>query len=206
MKEEEIHAELASIRNLMERSSKFISLSGLSGVMAGIYALTGSYIGYSIVRGKYGVTPMTGTYADDPGTYHRLIIIALSILFLSIATCIMLSIRQARKTGETYWNPVSRRMLISMSLPLATGGAFILILLLRGQPDLIAASCLIFYGLSLIAASEYTYTDIRWLGICEVLLGLFAALFPSAGFICWLTGFGILHIIYGTVMHFKYDR
>jgi hypothetical protein len=30
---------LHEIRNLMERSSRFISLSGLSGVFAGIYAL-----------------------------------------------------------------------------------------------------------------------------------------------------------------------
>ena len=40
-KEEQLQ-NLAEIRSLMERSSRFISLSGLSGVGAGVCALVGS--------------------------------------------------------------------------------------------------------------------------------------------------------------------
>ena len=206
MEEKDIHSELASIRSLMERSSKFLSLSGLSGVMAGIYALIGAFIGYRIVNQKYNSLSINDTYTDNSLIYHQLILIAALVLLLSVLSGILLSIRQAKKKGENYWNPVSRRLISSMLIPLFTGGLFIIILFLRQEYDLIAAACLIFYGLSLISASQYTFSDVKWLGICQIILGLLAALIPASGLLFWVIGFGLLHIIYGTVMHFKYNR
>ena len=206
MKEKDIHSELASIRSLMERSSKFLSLSGLSGVMAGIYALIGAFIGYRIVNEKYNSLSISDSYTDNSLIYHQLILIAALVLLLSVLSGILLSIRQAKKKGENYWNPVSRRLISSMLIPLFTGGLFIIILFLRLEYDLIASACLIFYGLSLISASQYTFSDVKWLGICQIILGLLAALIPASGLLFWVIGFGLLHIIYGTVMHFKYNR
>lgn len=206
MKEKDIHSELASIRTLMERSSKFLSLSGLSGVLAGIYALIGAFIGYRIVNEKYNSLSISDSYTDNSLIYHQLILIATLVLLLSVLSGILLSIRQAKKRGENYWNPVSRRLISSMLIPLFTGGLFIIILFLRLEYDLIASTCLIFYGLSLISASQYTFSDVKWLGFCQIILGLLAALIPASGLLFWVIGFGILHIIYGTVMHFKYNR
>ena len=206
MEEKDIHSELASIRSLMERSSKFLSLSGLSGVMAGIYALIGVFIGYKIVNEKYGSLVISDSYTDNSLVYHQLILIAGLILVLSILSGLLLSIRQAKKKGENYWNPVSRRLISSMAIPLFSGGLFIIILFLRLEYDLIASACLIFYGLSLISASQYTFSDVKWLGFCQIILGLLAALIPASGLLFWVIGFGLLHIIYGTVMHFKYNR
>ncbi|MDP2414068.1 hypothetical protein [Daejeonella sp.] len=206
MEEKDIHSELTSIRSLMERSSKFLSLSGLSGVMAGIYALIGAFIGYRIVNERYGSLVISDSYTDDSMVYHQLILIAGLILLLSILSGLLLSIRQAKKKGENYWNPVSRRLISSMVIPLFTGGLFIIILFLRLEYDLIASACLIFYGLSLISASQYTFSDVKWLGFCQIILGLLAALIPASGLLFWVIGFGLLHIIYGTVMHFKYNR
>lgn len=206
MEEKDIHSELASIRSLMERSSKFLSLSGLSGVMAGIYALIGAFIGYRIVNEKYNSLSISDSYTDNTLIYHQLILIAALVLLLSVLSGILLSIRQAKKRGENYWNPVSRRLISSMLIPLFTGGLFIIILFLRQEYDLIASACLIFYGLSLISASQYTFSDVKWLGICQIILGLLAALIPTSGLLFWVIGFGLLHIIYGTVMHFKYNR
>lgn len=206
MEEKDIHSELASIRSLMERSSKFLSLSGLSGVMAGIYALIGAFIGYKIVNEKYGSLVISDSYTDNSLVYHQLFLIAGLILVLSILSGLLLSIRQAKKKGENYWNPVSRRLISSMAIPLFSGGLFIIILFLRLEYDLIASACLIFYGLSLISASQYTFSDVKWLGFCQIILGLLAALIPASGLLFWVIGFGLLHIIYGTVMHFKYNR
>ena len=206
MEEKDIHSELASIRSLMERSSKFLSLSGLSGVMAGIYALIGAFIGYRIINEKYNSLSISDSYTDNSLIYHQLILIAALVLLLSVLSGILLSIRQAKKKGENYWNPVSRRLISSMLIPLFTGGLFIIILFLRLEYDLIASACLIFYGLSLISASQYTFSDVKWLGICQIILGLLAALIPASGLLFWVIGFGLLHIIYGTVMHFKYNR
>jgi hypothetical protein len=205
MKESEIYAELNSIRHLMERSSKFISLSGLSGVMAGIYALVGALAAYHLLYGNFENLGKTEIY-PEPQVVTRLFIIAVLVLLLSVLTGILLTIREARKKHEQFWNPVSKRLLLHLSIPLITGGVLILIMLFKGYFSFIASSCLIFYGLALIAASVYTYTDIRWLGLCQIALGLTAALFPAYGIVFWVVGFSFLHILYGLLMHFKYNR
>ncbi|WP_410221701.1 hypothetical protein [Pedobacter sp.] len=206
MQEKDIYAELSSIRNLMERSSKFISLSGLSGIMAGIYALIGAFISYKIVYATHSGLEYRSYYVNDPLIFFQLFMVALVVLILSLTTGIWLTIRQARKKGESAWNPVSKRLLTSLSIPLFTGGFFILILLYRGDYGTIAPACLLFYGLALISGSNYTFSDVKWLGFCEIALGLLSALFPGYGLIFWTIGFGVLHIIYGSVMHFKYNK
>lgn len=206
MEEKEIYTELNSIRNLMERSAKFISLSGLSGIMAGIYALIGAGLGYYIVYGSSSGLQYRDYYVNEQEIIWKLFFIALLVLLLSLTTGIWLTLRKASKKNQNVWNPASKNLLVSMAIPLFTGGIFILILLFRGYYGILAPASLIFYGLSLVAASHYTYTDVKWLGILEILLGLFAALLPGYGIVFWTIGFGVLHIVYGSIMHFKYDR
>ncbi|AMP97661.1 membrane protein [Pedobacter cryoconitis] len=206
MQEKDIYSELSSIRNLMERSSKFISLSGLSGIMAGIYSLIGAFIAYKIVYNAQGILQYRNSYISESQILWQLTSIAAGVLVLSLVTGIWLTIRQARKKGEKFWNPVSKRLLVNMTIPLLTGGLFILILLIRGEYAIISSACLIFYGLALIAASHYTLSDVKWLGFSEIILGLVAALIPGYGIVFWTIGFGILHILYGSIMHFKYNQ
>lgn len=206
MKENDIYSELSSIRNLMERSTKFISLSGLSGVLAGIYALIGAFIGYKLVYMESSILLYRDFYVTDPMLWWPLFLIASVVLVLSLATGIVLTIRQARKTGENFWNPISRRLVTSMAIPLVTGGLFILIMIFRGNYGVISSACLVFYGLALVNGSQFTFSDVKWLGICEILLGLLAALLPGYGIVFWTIGFGILHILYGSIMHFKYNQ
>ncbi|MCX2479463.1 hypothetical protein OQY15_10210 [Pedobacter sp. MC2016-15] len=206
MQEKDIYNELSSIRNLMERSTKFISLSGLSGVLAGIYALIGAFIGYKLVDSDFGELDYKDQYVTEPRVLLELFLIAVTVLLLSLLTCIFLTIRQARKRGENFWNPVSQRLVVNMSIPLFTGGLFMLILLFQGSYGIIAPASLIFYGLSLIAGSQFTFSDVKWLGYCQIIIGLAAMLFPAYSILFWMMGFGLLHIIYGSVMHFKYKQ
>lgn len=217
VKEKEIQNELASIRNLMERSSKFISLSGLSGILAGIYALIGAALAYNII---YNHTPVVRRgYADDGGqasglffgsSYSmlelKLAAIAFVVLVLSITTGIVFSLRKAKRKGQAIWGKTSRAMLFYMATPLFTGGFLILIFIYRGHYSIVAPASLIFYGLSLVGASNFTYNDIRFLGLCDIILGLVTACLPGYGLLFWAIGFGVLHIVYGSVMYFKYDR
>ena len=206
MKDEELYSELTSIRNLMERSAKFISLSGLSGVLAGIYALVGAWLGYRIVYGQ-GLSLSYRQYdVSEETVIIQLFFIALAVLLLSLTTGVILTLRKAARNKLNVWNPSSKKLLINMAIPLITGGLFILILIFRGYYGVIAPTSLIFYGLALVAASHYTFTDIKWLGIMEILLGLTAALYSGYGIVFWSIGFGLLHIVYGSIMHFKYDR
>lgn len=205
MQEKDIYSELSSIRNLMERSSKFISLSGLSGIMAGIYALIGAFMSYKIVYSEQGFLQYRDLYLNGLQLLLKLAGIGAAVLVLSLITGIVLTIRQARKKGEKFWNPVSKRLLVNMAIPLTTGGIFILIMLIRGEYAIICSACLIFYGLALIAGSHYTVSAVKWLGFSELVLGLMAALIPGYGIVFWTIGFGILHILYGSIMHFKYN-
>lgn len=206
MEEKDIRNELASIRNIMERSSKFISLSGLSGILAGIYALIGSAIAYLLV---YQGTSRVYTSADVPAhreTLYYLAATAVIILVISLITCFVLSKRQAKRKGQAIWGKISQSLMFHMAIPLITGGILILIFISRGYYGIVSPCCLIFYGLSLISASNFTFSDVKYLGILEIILGLIAACLPGYGLLFWAIGFGVLHIIYGSMMYLKYDK
>lgn len=190
----------------MERSSKFMSLSGLSGVLAGLYALVGAFLAYRVVYKEGGEFALTNYDDINAQVWSQLTLIALIVLILSLATMTILTVRQSRKTGQPFWNPGSKRLLSNLALPLITGGILIIILLYRGEYSMVAPACLLFYGLSLVSGSHYTFSDVKWLGICEITLGLLCALMPGYGLLFWAIGFGVLHILYGSIMHFKYKQ
>jgi predicted lysophospholipase L1 biosynthesis ABC-type transport system permease subunit len=203
---QEYEQDIASIRSMMERSFKFISLSGLSGVLAGVYALGGSVAAYVVAR--YPVLPWEyRTYSIQPlNTVLQLLSIAAVVLVLSIGTGLWLSNKKAKKHGLTLWTSASKRMVVNMLIPLVSGGLFILIMLYNGHYGLAAPACLIFYGLALIQGSSNMVDEVRYLGYSEIVLGLIASVYQGYGLLFWAIGFGVLHIVYGTIMHNKYDK
>ena len=202
----EYEKDLASIRDMMERSAKFISLSGLSGVLAGVYALTGAIAAYFIIQ--YPLSPFQYRIESvaNSAILFKLILIAASVLLASISTGVLLSNKKAKKNGLKLWTVTSRNLLLNLSIPLGAGGIFILIMLYTGHFGLAAPASLIFYGLALIQGSSTMFDEIRYLGFSEIALGLISALYPGYGLIFWTVGFGLLHIIYGAIMYNKYDK
>jgi hypothetical protein len=213
VEENQVHQDLASIRNLMERSSKFLSLSGLSGILAGIYALLGAAIAYRIIyiNPINADQPVRGVFYDGTiggyvVTIVELFFIAVVVLLSSVATGFILSLRKARQTGQQFWGPSSKALVFNMLVPLLTGGVLMFLFALRGYFGIVAPASLIFYGLALVGAGNYTFKGVQYLGINEIILGLVAALYPGYGLLFWAVGFGVLHIIYGSIMYLKYDR
>jgi hypothetical protein len=202
----EYEKDIASIRTMMERSAKFISLSGLSGVLAGAYALLGAVAAYLMAH--YPISPVHfRIYSiQDPGTLGKLLVIATLVLLASVSTGLWLSQRKAKKHGVELWSAASKRMVLNLAVPLVSGGIFILIMLYSGHFGLAAPACLIFYGIALIHGSANTFDEVRYLGYCEIFLGLVSAVLPGYGLIFWALGFGVLHIIYGAIMYNKYDK
>jgi predicted lysophospholipase L1 biosynthesis ABC-type transport system permease subunit len=202
---QEYEQDIASIRSMMERSAKFISLSGLSGVLAGVYALAGAAAAFIFVRYPlYGWESSAGIGLQR-GVMLDLLGIAAVVLVASISTGLWLSSRKARKHGTRLWTPASKTLCVNLAIPLVSGGVFILIMIYSGYFALAAPACLLFYGLALIQASANTFQEVRYLGFCEIALGLVSACMPGYGLIFWAVGFGVLHIIYGAIMHNKYD-
>ena len=201
--------EVKDIRRMMERSSRFISLSGLSGVAAGVFALIGAGIArYFIFEPYYSQYEERGLYSgkDFTSLKLQLLLLAAGVFAAAFLSAFYFTWRKSSEQGSSFWNPTSRRLFWNLVIPLVAGGLFILGLLQHEDWRFVAPSCLIFYGLALVNASKYTLTDIRYLGYCEIILGLINMQFIGYGLYFWAIGFGILHIIYGIAMWVKYER
>lgn len=206
MENEKYLQDLSDIKHMMNRSSRFISLSGLAGVFAGGYAIIGAIIGKVLLDRHNSAIDSLSPASMNAKILAQLFLIAIAVLLLAIATAIFLTTRKAKKTKEKTWDSTSKRLLINFFAPLTSGGIFCLILLQYNLIGLVAPSMLIFYGLAIIHASKYTFGDLRSLGYAKLILGLIATQFLSYGLYFWAVGFGLFHIVYGIWMYNKYDR
>jgi len=201
--------DIQDIKQMMSKSSQFLSLSGLSGILAGIYALIGAYIANTILPSynKLGGRLEQGALTlNEQEITIKLLLIAIAVIVLSIITGFVLSSSKAKKQGERLWNDSSKRLLINFGIPLNTGGIFALILLQKEYYGLIAPITLLFYGLGCVNASKHTFRDVRYLGLTLIVIGLFATYYTGYGLLFWALGFGVCHILYGSIMYFKYER
>jgi hypothetical protein len=201
--------DIKAIRKLMEESSRFLSLSGLSGIFAGLLAITGALIAYFLIL-KNGsiryddyVSSLSGQ--ETQSLRWKLIADAVFVLALSVIISFYFSLQKAKREGKNFWTPVSRRLMMNLLIPLVTGGVFTIVLLIQNQMQLIVPGLLIFYGLALVNAGKFTYGEVFYLGILEIITGLVSAFFTGWGIIFWIIGFGLLHIIYGVALYRKYE-
>ncbi len=202
--------DLKVIKKIMEESSRFLSLSGLSGISAGITALVGAAVAvFGFLNGNLIITEENFTTLSPSGIFSlkvKIISDALVVLVLAVGLSAWFSYRNSVRKGVRFWTPVSRRLLVNLLIPLIAGGIFVIILFLQFQWQLIIPAMLIFYGLALVSAGKFTYGEVFYLGIIEIITGVAASVWPSGGLIFWAFGFGLLHIIYGLVMFRKYER
>ncbi len=215
---------LNHIKTMMERSSRFISLSGWSGVAAGITALVGAWLAHPYIHGQ----KFNGSFIKDyyeniaPGKSDTVVVkfsdfvsaflntplfwVAIGTFFVALISSFLFTYFKSKKQGLTIWGPTTKRLMINVAIPMIAGGFFVLRLLELGVFGFIAPACLIFYGLALINASKYTFNEIRWLGLTQIVLGIISCWNIGYGLYFWALGFGVMHIFYGIYMWFKYER
>lgn len=202
--------DLKVIRQIMEDSNKFLSLSGLSGVLAGVFALLGAAYTYFFIMegGKHFYNEYMVSLTSKATVEIRLsiLIVALIVFISALLSAILLSHRKAKKEGVKFWSRTAKKLSLEMTLGIIIGGSFCIILIFHGALQFVASSTLIFYGLTLINIAKYTHRDVKILGYSEAILGLIAGIYLSYGILFWSIGFGIFHIIYGIVMYLKYER
>lgn len=198
--EQEYIQDITEMRSMMERSSRFMSLSGLAGVMAGIYALAGAFVAWYIL----GFQP--GAPVTTESNLQLLVLVGFIVLVLAIGTAFLLSWKKAGRRQEKFGNPVGKRLLINMGVPLVAGGLLVLIMIAKGMTGFIAPFTLLFYGLAQYSAGKYTYDEMKSLGLINLGLGLVGAYFTEYGLLLWALGFGVVHIVYGIYMHYRYER
>ncbi|GAB4015879.1 hypothetical protein EXU85_10205 [Spirosoma sp. KCTC 42546] len=198
---------LTEIRSLMERSSKFLSLSGLSGVSAGVIALAGAVVvSMRLQRGFFTSFRINSQEGNHHDVRQFLVLVAISVLVSALLAGTYFTVRKARRQGLSVWNQSSQRLLWAIVVPLATGGVFCLALLYYDLIWLAFPATLIFYGLALLNGSKYTLRDVESLAYCEIVLGLLSLFWPGYNLLTWALGFGVLHIVYGLAMYYKYER
>ncbi|MDX6182296.1 hypothetical protein SGQ44_08490 [Flavobacterium sp. Fl-77] len=196
--------DLSHIRSMMERSSRFISLSGLSGVFAGLSALIGGLYVYQLLESN-GLDYLHDEHRLYSGNLvSELFLIAFIVLVFAFAFGIFFTIRKSKKYNLPIWTTATKKMLFNLAIPLVVGGIFCLSLLYHQIYVLVAPATLIFYGLALINAEKYTFSDVKYLGFSELLLGCVSLFYLGYGLVFWILGFGVLHILYGLVMFKKY--
>ena len=202
---------LQEIRSIMERSARFLSLSGWSGIWAGLMALAGSVIAYSWLSeiSFFGEMPVDSTAADYEG-YHYIVkyfVLAIGIFIAAFIGGFYFTYRKNKRAGLKIWNSASQKMVINLAIPLIAGAIIVFAFAWRGDWIYVSPACLIFYGLALINGSKYTVSDIKYLGLTEVVLGCIGLFIsPGYGLYLWAFGFGVLHIFYGIIMWRKYDQ
>jgi hypothetical protein len=217
MDQREALDELNRIRALMDRSTRFLSLSGLSGVIAGVAALIGAFVargplaavtGAGDVRYQGGGSTVEGALDERAWWSHMAFLMADAavVLLVALAGALWFTWRRSERTGQSLWDASARRMAINLFLPLVAGGFFSLALVLNGSVAMVPAATLVFYGLALLNAGKYTLDEVRWLGVSEAALGVVAAFWPAAGLLFWALGFGVLHIFYGALMYLRHER
>ena len=197
---------LQDIKRIMERSSRFISLSGLSGIAAGICALIGAWFATKEFKTFHSTNDGIYSASDMHQLKMRILIIAGAVLAAALVTSFYFTWKKARHNKLPVWDITTKRLLINMLIPLFAGGLFILAMLQQNDWKFISPACLIFYGIALVNASRYTLSDVRYLGLFQILLGLINTQFIEYSLYFWAAGFGLLHIIYGFAMWWKYDR
>lgn len=213
MENKNYQEDLSHIRQMMEKSSRFISLNGLSGVFAGIYALIGASYVYWLLS-ELGIYNQNAENRIDD-LYQKsfvlqeivgeLFLVAMLVLVAAVLTAIVLTIRKSKKNKLKIWDKTTKRLLINFLLPLFVGGVFCIVLIFRQDFGYVPPATLIFYGLALYSGGNFTYSDIKYLGVCQIALGLVSLFFMGYGLFFWAFGFGVLHIVYGLIMYRKYQ-
>jgi len=209
-------AQLTEIRAIMERSSRFISLSGLSGVGAGVVALLGTAIGHYYLQQEYSA-PEYGahgyerlfltTQSERLAALPFLLGLALAMIAAALLAAAFFTLRRTRRDGlRSIWTAPARRLAAALAIPLVAGGLFCLKLFLSGAPELVVPAMLVFYGVALLNGSKYTLDEIKYLGLTQIALGLVALLVPAYGLLLFGAGFGLGHIGYGLLMYNRYER
>jgi hypothetical protein len=209
-------AQLTEIRAIMERSSRFISLSGLSGVGAGVVALVGTVVAHYYLLQEYGSAQYGAqgylrlfqtSLGERMEALPFLLGLALAMIAAALLVAAFFTLRRTRRDGlRSLWTAPARRLAAALFIPLAVGGLFCLKLFLSGAPELVVPGLLVFYGIALLNGSKYTLEEIKYLGLTQMALGLLGLLMPGYGLLLFGVGFGLGHIGYGLLMYNRYER
>lgn len=206
--------DIKDIKNMMNKATKFSSLSGFSIIAAGFLAIIGGFLIYSdleffLHEGKlmgYSNLIESEAGSEDFQRKIKLLLFVGAIIFsCSVLIFYVAGLKKSKRQQMVFWNPSMVRALKSLFVPVIAGGIFSILLIGHGFVGMVAPATLIFYGLGLINSSKYTYGEIEVLGYIELILGLIASFFMGFGLLFWVIGFGFCHVFFGVIFYLRHD-
>lgn len=189
----EAQENLRVIRELMERSTRHSTFSGLSGVLAGLVSIAGCLIQAFYVRRLGGATQSTGFLLN----WAVVVALVLSLDFI-------LTKRRAPLVGKRILSHLGRQMVMASLPGLGTGALLTLFFVHRGMMDEIYPFWMLCYGSAISAVSLFSQKEVARLGLAFLLAGaltlaaeLLGAPPSPLGLVMMAFSSGGFHIAYG---------
>lgn len=178
---------LAFIRQTMERAGSFTAVSGWGQVVIGVMGLLAAWL-----------ASRQGSAENWLATWSVAAIVAMGI---GVVTTAM----KARAIGEPIHSGPGRKFVLSLAPPLFAGAVLTLVLFRAGMAGVLPGLWLLLYGAGIVGAGTNSVRVVPVMGFSSMLLGI-AALFAPAewGDVFMATGFGGLHVVFGTVIARRY--
>jgi len=190
----EAEENLRSIRELMERSTRHSTFSGLSGVMAGSASIVGCVVTQALTQRSLP----TGEFRIDFVTIWALVITA------AIGMDYLLTKRKAARVGKRIISRLGKQMVIGAGPGLGTGAMLTLFFMQRNIITEIYPMWMLCYGCAVSSVGLFSQREVLYLGAAFLVAGaLTLALIPTWGLPMMAVTFGGFHIGYGLAMSRK---
>lgn len=191
----EAEENLRVIRDLMERSTKYSTFSGLSGVLAGTASITGCIVTHLLQR-----------RFPDPASFRIPFLLTWSLVILcAIGGDFLLTKRRATRVGKRIVSRLGKQMVIASAPGLGTGALLTLYFLSHNLLADIFPMWMLAYGIAVCAVGLFSQREVSWLGAAFLAAGTITLLLPlfgltalpALGLIMMAVTFGGFHIVYG---------
>ena len=175
--EREAADELRFIRTTMERAVRFDAVPGVGMILMGSGAVV-----------AYGATQL----APD----HWLTI-WLATAVAAFVTGVAAMALKARRGGLSLWSRPAHSFALTFLPPLAVGGLLTGALETVGAQQLMPGTWLSLYGIAALTGGAFSVRSVSVMGTGFLLLGAACLLYPPAGPVLMVCGFGALHVAFG---------
>ncbi len=198
--------DIKTIREIMERSTKYTHFTGLSGVISGVAALVGTYITWWIYCSSLTVV-MQGVWS---------LVTWVAVFVFAIGQDFLLAQRRAIQQGTTMRTPATFLVLRAAFPGVFVAFVISLVALLEGSVDAIPGVLALGYGAALCSAGMFSTREVGIYGVVQLVTGAASLLFmlalpldvPLAPYSIGTLAlcFGVYQIIFGLVIAARYGR
>jgi hypothetical protein len=190
----EAEENLRVIRELMERSTKYSTFSGLSGVLAGAASIVGCL-----------VTRTLGQQPLDPTAFRVSFLTTWAVVILfAIGADYLLTKRRAARVGKHILSRLGKQMFLGSTPGLGTGALLTLYFMSHNLLSDIYPVWMLCYGIAVCAVGLFSQKEVSYLGAAFLVAGAMTLLLlPTWGLPMMAVTFGGFHIAYGIAMSRK---